>query len=294
MFVYRWTLKLFLELRMWEFCECVGFRVTQGYTQVLYLFVLCCLLTHICCSAACVYALCWSLIKFPIAGFIIFIRQKRENYEPINPCVWSSAPLLLLCLLPSLFHVPRLLFTRFSSGPPCLWCWEVICLYARAVLSPAYPIWLLQTSRLVIIIQICERLRFGRLVSFVFVFFFSLFIRDIYIPVCLCRPCLTTPIFYCYFVNTIACLASGKSATLSPWGKFYTSRVAIYHKTRSKSQRFVTIIRAARLMLCHTQQLDCGQEFKALCFWGFQQLLPSCGSSTCLPITVKEAGFLLW
>lgn len=117
-------------------------------THTSFVFVCTMLFTYpwqVCCSTACVYALCWSMIKFPIEGFIIFSRQKRENYKPINPPVWSSSPLLPLCILPSLFYVFRPLFTRCSSGPPCLWCWEVICLYVRAVLSPACPIWLLQT-----------------------------------------------------------------------------------------------------------------------------------------------------
>ena len=141
-----------------------------------FVFVCTALFTYpwqVCCSPACVYALCWSLIKFPIEGFIIFSRQKRENYKPINPRVWSGSPLLPLCLLPSLFYVSRLLFTRFSSGPPCLWCWEVICLHVRAVPSPspASPICLLRNlSAPASSSKICERLRFGGLVFLVFVF----------------------------------------------------------------------------------------------------------------------------
>lgn len=133
-----------------------------------------------------------------------------------------ALPLLLLCLLPSLFYISRLLFTQFSSGPPCLWCWEVICLYVRAVLSPASPIWLFQTlsaphhhpdmwaSEIWRVFCVC-------------VFLFS-FIRSIYICVCLNWPCLTTPIV-CYVVKTIACLASVKGTTLSePMRKVLHSR----------------------------------------------------------------------
>lgn len=84
---------------------------------------------------------------------------------------------------------------------------------------PAYPIWLLQS---LIIVQICECLIFGWPASFVLVFVFSLFVRGIYMHVCLCWPCLTAPIFYCYFVNTVVHLASGKSTMLSPSGEFNT------------------------------------------------------------------------
>lgn len=186
MFVYRWTQKLFLEPRIWE-CMCVLWCHTGIHSS--FVFVCTALFTYpwqVCCSPACVYALCWSLIKFPIEGFIIFSRQKRENYKPINPRVWSGSPLLPLCLLPSLFYVSRLLFTRFSSGPPCLWCWEVICLYVRAVPSPASPVCLLRNlSASSSSSKICECLRFGGLVFLVFVFCFSLFIRGIYIHVCL-------------------------------------------------------------------------------------------------------------
>lgn len=164
---------------------------------------------QVCCSSACVHALCWSLIKFPIEGFIIFSRQKRENYKPINPCVWSSSPLLPRRLMPSLFDVSRPLFTRFSSGPPFLCCWEVICLYVRAVLSPRLSYLAppnLSAPHHHPDMWASEVLRSG--IFCVYGFYISLSIRDIYIHVCLYWPCLTAPIFYCYFVNT--CLASEK------------------------------------------------------------------------------------
>lgn len=135
MLVFGWTLKLLwaqnLRIYIWEFashrdplklCICLYCAVYLPMKG---------LLQH--CLCVCCF---WNLIKFPIERFIIFSRQRRENYKPINPHVWYSSPFLPLCLLPSLFYVSRLLFTQFSSDPPCLWCWEVICLYVIAVLSP--------------------------------------------------------------------------------------------------------------------------------------------------------------
>lgn len=102
------TLKLFLELRLWDLM-CVCLRHTGKHTG----FVCAVPFAYpwqVCCSAAVCMLFVGSLIKFPVEGFIIFIRQKRENYKPINPCVWSSFSLLPRCHLPSLFCVSRPLF----------------------------------------------------------------------------------------------------------------------------------------------------------------------------------------
>lgn len=81
------TLKLFFELRFWDVvCDDAGMLCAVLFSYPLL----------VCCSTARVYAFSWSLIKFPIEGFIIFIRQKRENYRPIHPCVWAGFSLLPL------------------------------------------------------------------------------------------------------------------------------------------------------------------------------------------------------
>lgn len=59
---------------------------------------------QVCCGAACVYAFCWRLIKFPIEGFIIFITKKKRKLQA---------------------HQSSCLISPFSSGvfcPPCSVC----------------------------------------------------------------------------------------------------------------------------------------------------------------------------
>lgn len=108
---------------------------------------------------------------------------------------------------------------------------------------------LLRTFRLLIIIQICERLRFGAPVSLVFVFYFSLFIRGHLHPR---MPPLLALSDYTHLLWLFCKYRSmfsiwNKRAMLSPWVKFLTppegnQKGAVYQISR----RFATT-RAAKL-----------------------------------------------
>lgn len=189
MLVFGWTLKLFLEHRI-STCEFASHRDPLELCICLYCVVYLPMkgLLQRCLCVRCF----WNLIKFPIERFIIFSRQRRENYKPINPHVWYSSPFLPLCLLPSLFYVSSF---YLASSPQA----HHVCDVGRSFVSmlqlscpPACPVW---PSWLLIIIQICEHLQFSRLMSFLCVFNFSLFIKDIYIHVCLYWPVWLRPSF---------------------------------------------------------------------------------------------------
>lgn len=114
---------------------CSGFSETETHNL---LFVLFCLPNHV--EFGAVLFVCALLIKFPVAEFIVFIKQKRERYMQNNFClidvfmsIWES----FACYIPGLYS------SRPTSDPPCR---EVICLHVRAVLSPACPLCLLIAS----------------------------------------------------------------------------------------------------------------------------------------------------
>lgn len=101
-----------------------------------------CLLYLVCFFA--VLLVCGLLIKFPVEEFIVFVKQKRENFlitcrtillrdrSLYVDCAWVAH-----CLLHSRSSWKVQDSSRPTSCPPCR---EAICHYIRAVLSPARPL----------------------------------------------------------------------------------------------------------------------------------------------------------
>lgn len=108
---------------------------THKHTHIHTLVVCTVLFTYpwkVCCSPACVYAVFRVWLNSPSRD-LSSLAGREEKIT--SPSILMFDIALPLCLLPSLFYVSRLLFAQLSSDRPCLWCWEVICLYVRAVLS---------------------------------------------------------------------------------------------------------------------------------------------------------------
>lgn len=87
-------------------------------------------------------------------------------------------------------------------------------------------------------------------------------------------PVWLHPSFIVSLRNAVACLASGKKCHAEG---LYTNRAPFTTKQQVKATVFLTIIRAAKLMLHHTHSsLTVVTSLRHFVFWAVQQLLPSC------------------
>lgn len=135
------TLKLFLELRFWDLmCVPSSHRDTH---RLCLRCAICLPMTGVLQRCLCVCFLLGVWLNSPSRDSSSSSGRKEKITSPSILVFDRAFPFYLGVICPLCSVYPGLYFTRYSSGPPRLWCREVICPYVRAVLSPAYPIWLL-------------------------------------------------------------------------------------------------------------------------------------------------------
>lgn len=276
--VNGWTLKTFPLAQNLRNLLYVCVRVTQGYTQALYLFVLCCLLTHdrfVAALLVCMFFVgVW--LNSPKRDSSSLSGRKEKITSP-SILVFDLA--LIFCLCVSFC----LLYSMYPSFylPSSLQAHHV-CDVGRSFVSmlelSSSPLILSGSSKTLLAPHHHPDMWAWDLAhSFVFVSFFSLFIRGIYIHPRLYWPCLT--IRSSFMVNLWIPLHV-LTQTLSPWGKFYPTwwspegcHVVQNKKLQSK------FCNNKKIAVSHTiARLWSGVQI----LWGFQLLLSNRGRSTCL------------